>query len=105
VPTLPHTGLQIPDQPRCKVTSYQELELLRGTPFHATLSCGTRKIGSAENYGDGGATEFVPHGDFTTADFAVFADACRLGGKRVPLSLLLDLLVDEFNAACPAFTR
>jgi hypothetical protein len=75
------------------------LELLRGTPFQATLSRGHRKIGRAENYGDGGATEFVPHGDFTAADFATFADACRLDGKRVPLSLLLDLLVDEFNAS------
>lgn len=98
MPTLPHTGLQIPDEPRYRVTAYQELELLRGTPFQATLSRGSREVGSAENYGDGGGTEFVPHGDFPAARFIAFADACRLAGQRVPLSLLLDLLVDEFNA-------
>ncbi|GLW58567.1 hypothetical protein [Kitasatospora phosalacinea] len=97
MPTLPHTGLQIPNQPRYEVTSCQELALLRATPFLATLSHGSRKIGSAQNYGDGDATEFVPHGDFALADFARFADACRLDGQPVSLSLLLDLLIEEFN--------
>ncbi|MFD4533556.1 hypothetical protein ACFWNL_17630 [Kitasatospora sp. NPDC058397] len=97
MPTLPHTGLQTPDQPRYEVTSCQELALLRATPFLATLSRRGRKIGSAQNYGDGDATEFVPHGDVDVAEFAHFADACRLDGRPVSLSLLLDLLIEEFN--------
>ncbi|MFJ2864935.1 hypothetical protein [Kitasatospora sp. NPDC087314] len=99
MPTLPHTRLQTPDQPRYEVTSCQELTLLRATPFLAVLSHGGRKIGSAQNYGDGDATEFVPHGDFDLADFARFADACRLDGQPVSLSLLLDLLIEEFNVS------
>ncbi|MDH6138526.1 hypothetical protein P3T35_000503 [Kitasatospora sp. GP30] len=95
--TLPHTGLQTPDQPRYEVTSCRELKLRRGTPFQATLSLEGRTIGAAENYGDGDATEFVPHGDFPPADFAQFADACRLDRQPVSLSLLLDLLIEEFN--------
>ncbi|PYC82616.1 hypothetical protein C7C46_09645 [Streptomyces tateyamensis] len=97
MPTLPHTGLQTPDQPRYEVTSCQELVLLRATPFLATLSCGGRKIGSAQNYGDGYDTEFVPHDGFDVADFARFADACRRDGRTISLSLLLDLLIEEFN--------
>ncbi|MEY9846087.1 hypothetical protein ABH940_003172 [Streptacidiphilus sp. BW17] len=97
MPTLPHTGLQTPDQPRYEVTICRTLELLRGTPFQANISHGRRKIGTAENYGDGGSTEFVPHGSFTAAEFASFADACRFEGEPVGLSLLLDLLVEEFN--------
>ncbi|WP_457029289.1 hypothetical protein [Kitasatospora sp. P5_F3] len=97
--TLPHTGLQTPDQPRYEITSCQELVLLRGTPFLAALSHAGHKIGTAQNYGDGDATEFVPHGDFPMADIARFADACRLNGKQVGLSLLLDLLIEEFNVS------
>jgi len=99
VPTLPHTGLQAPDHPRYEVTSCRELELLRGTPFQATLSLEGRTIGFAENYGDGDTTEFVPHGDFPADDFAQFADACRLEHQPVSLSLLLDLLIEEFNVS------
>ncbi|MFJ6616192.1 hypothetical protein ACIQOW_01245 [Kitasatospora sp. NPDC091335] len=99
MPTLPHTGLQTPDQPTYEVTSCHELALLRATPFLATLSHAGRKIGTAQNYGDGDATEFVPHGDFKVADFARFADACRLDDQPICLSLLLDLLIEEFNVA------
>ncbi|MFE6055372.1 hypothetical protein ACFQ6N_31865 [Kitasatospora sp. NPDC056446] len=99
MPTLPHTGLQTPDQPCYEVTACRELLLLRGTPFLATISHGRREIGTAQNYGDGDLTEFVPHGDFDTGDFASFADACRLDGEPVSLSLLLDLLIEEYNVA------
>ncbi|MFI5527067.1 hypothetical protein ACIA8O_00770 [Kitasatospora sp. NPDC051853] len=97
MPTLPHTGLQTPDQPTYEITSCQELVLLRATPFLATVSHGARKIGTAQNYGDGDATEFVPHGNFDVTDLARFAAACRLDSRPVSLSLLLDLLIEEFN--------
>lgn len=41
----------------------------------------------------------MPHGDFPMADFVQFADACRLDDKPVSLSLLLDLLIEEFNVS------
>ncbi|MFF2611695.1 hypothetical protein [Kitasatospora sp. NPDC058046] len=99
MPTLPHTGLQTPDQPRYEVTAYRELTLRRGFPFKATLSHGRVTIGSAENHGTGGDTEFVPRKDFNAADFERFADACRLNGRPLSTSLLLDLLVKEYSIA------
>jgi hypothetical protein len=100
---LPHTGLRTPDD-RFKVTSLKELETRDGIALTATLRRNRAIVGTIENSGYGGPTEFYSKHSrrdpdaLTEEQLFEYAGQCVTeGGGTVDCEALLNALVDEYD--------
>jgi hypothetical protein len=94
---LTHTPLRAPHD-RLTVTSSKHLPMSGGVAWTAVLRLDGRKVGSIDNQGDGGPTQFHPTTDaFGWRQMRAFADACRWRGLPVTEELVLDALVTEYD--------
>ena len=100
---LPHTGLRTPDD-RLKVTSLKTLNTSCGVAHTSTLRRDSKPVGTIENEGRGGMTQF--HSKYvrtdpkalTEAALEAYAEQCRTdSGLTVTVEDLLNALVDEFE--------
>ena len=97
--TLIHTRLQIPE-PHPEVTAVSQLELARGVAFVAAAQLGGRRIGTFENDGQGGPTEFLAADPdtFGPEHLAALAAQCLHDGEPVTADELMDLLIEEHDS-------
>lgn len=100
--TLTHSGLQVPAAPKLAVTSYKGHNTYDGVAFTCTLRADGKIIGTVENSGHGGGTEFHPNtvrGEgFGYAEFNAYAAQCRNPqGEEVLAERVLDDLVTEYE--------
>lgn len=98
MPTLIHTGLVVPD-PAPIVTALRQLEMAHGIAFVAAVQLSGSHIGTFENHGRGGPTEFVPHSPqrFGPQHLHDLAKRCRQGDAPVSAEDLMNLLIEEHD--------
>lgn len=98
--TLIHTGLVVPD-PAPVVTAVRQLEMAHGVAFVASVLLLGKPIGTFENDGRGGPTEFVPRQPqhFGPRDLDAVATRCRLNNEPISGEELMDLLIEEHDLA------
>ncbi|MFG1872113.1 hypothetical protein [Micromonospora arborensis] len=101
----PHTGLRTPDA-RFKVSSLRQHETRDGVAFTASLKDGNRIVGTIENSGSGGPTDYWCKFERThplhvsPRQLEEYAALCRNErGEPVGIENLLEDLITEFETA------